>query len=383
MKARTKYSKRSSGVKRERGKINLGLCIKFEAKALKVIGYSRRTDRYWEFSRPTVDLIREYKEKFPEVVEHLEKKLNVLDPLQLSEVFPGLDFDSRVRELKEWLATKGIQDFETVPLYCDNVGKETIRKIEELTDQLLEGHPQMQKVGVNGVLRLAVLKPAHAVYRLQSQRFNLGDRVVMVKDFGLVPLSTKGVVVGINARTLDVVWDVLFMSGSTLGDKCSQPRGATVDLDSCLNLSNRQLLAPANSSELEQLHPNTDPHGGVIQWSPAQSIWKLPVNKRPVNLVPNSHHGNFTNSRRSGTPALVQSTGSSSHHRGNSPEEFQMPYHSNVWNFRGRGGSHSFGPRESADRGGNLRGTRGFRPARGARGPGGRGGGQGGLWTAL
>lgn len=77
----------------------------------------------------------------------------------------------------------------------------------------------MQKARVDGVLRLAVLKPAHAVYRLQSQRFNLGDRVVMVKDSGSVPLSTKGVVVGTNARTLDVVWDVSFMSGSTLGDK--------------------------------------------------------------------------------------------------------------------------------------------------------------------
>lgn len=43
------------------GKINLGLSVKFEAKAQKVIGYSRRTDRYWEISQTTVDLIKEYK----------------------------------------------------------------------------------------------------------------------------------------------------------------------------------------------------------------------------------------------------------------------------------------------------------------------------------
>ena len=42
-------------------KVNIGLSVKFEAKALKVIGYSRKTDRYWEFSQSTVDLIREYK----------------------------------------------------------------------------------------------------------------------------------------------------------------------------------------------------------------------------------------------------------------------------------------------------------------------------------
>ncbi|KAG2351087.1 hypothetical protein BDR07DRAFT_1446856 [Suillus spraguei] len=40
---------------------NLGLSIKFEAKGLKVIDYSRKAGRYWEFSEKAVDLIREYK----------------------------------------------------------------------------------------------------------------------------------------------------------------------------------------------------------------------------------------------------------------------------------------------------------------------------------
>lgn len=86
-------------------------------------------------------------------------------------------------------------------------------------DQLSEKRPQMKKIIVNGIPRQAVLKPAHAVYRLQNQRFEIGDRVAMVKDSGSVPLSIKGVVIGINAKTLDVVWDVSFMSGSTLGNR--------------------------------------------------------------------------------------------------------------------------------------------------------------------
>ena len=43
------------------GKTNLGLSVKFEAKAQKVIDYSRKKYRYWEFSQATVDLIKEYK----------------------------------------------------------------------------------------------------------------------------------------------------------------------------------------------------------------------------------------------------------------------------------------------------------------------------------
>jgi 5'-3' exoribonuclease 1 len=64
-----------------------------------------------------------------------------------------------------------------------------------------------------------VLKPAHAVYRLQNQSFALGDRVTMVQDSGGVPLSAKGVVIGLNAKSMDVVWDNPFMSGVTLGDR--------------------------------------------------------------------------------------------------------------------------------------------------------------------
>jgi 5'-3' exoribonuclease 1 len=43
------------------GKINLGLSVKFEAKAQKVLGYSRKVSQHWEFSEKTVDLIKEYK----------------------------------------------------------------------------------------------------------------------------------------------------------------------------------------------------------------------------------------------------------------------------------------------------------------------------------
>jgi hypothetical protein len=43
------------------GKMNLGLSVKFEGRAQKVVDYSRKIDRNWEFSQITVDLIREYK----------------------------------------------------------------------------------------------------------------------------------------------------------------------------------------------------------------------------------------------------------------------------------------------------------------------------------
>lgn len=41
-------------------KANVGLSLKFEAKSLKVIGYSRKNDRFWEFSEKAVEVIKAY-----------------------------------------------------------------------------------------------------------------------------------------------------------------------------------------------------------------------------------------------------------------------------------------------------------------------------------
>jgi len=126
---------------------------------------------------------------------------------------------------------------------------------------------------VKNIPRHAVLKPSHAVYRLQNQHFALGDRVIMVQDSGGVPLSVKGVVIGLNAKSMDVVWDVPFMSGSTLGDRqvgvllstktinlrnyrCSQYRGSAVEFNSCLNLSNPQFTASTSPTSTYPRRPN-------------------------------------------------------------------------------------------------------------------------------
>lgn len=54
-------------------KHNLGLGLKFEAKALKVIDYSRKDGRQWEFSDKAIDLLIEYKQKYPEVLAALNR----------------------------------------------------------------------------------------------------------------------------------------------------------------------------------------------------------------------------------------------------------------------------------------------------------------------
>ncbi|KZT29735.1 hypothetical protein NEOLEDRAFT_470473 [Neolentinus lepideus HHB14362 ss-1] len=224
-------------------KVNLGLSLKFEGKGMKVIDYSRKNNKYWEFSEKAVQLIREYKTKAPEVFRAVERSGDAMT--KSTEIFPNEDSDARVKELKAWLATKGVRDFEPVSLVCDQLKKDTVREIEDLQAKFTQGRSAsaIKKAIVKGIPRQAVLKPAHAVYRLQNQRFALGDRVTMVQDSGSVPLSAKGVVIGLNAKSMDVVWDVPFMAGTTLDGRCSQYRGSTVEFNTCLNLTIAQYIA--------------------------------------------------------------------------------------------------------------------------------------------
>ncbi|KAI0950824.1 hypothetical protein AcW1_008023 [Taiwanofungus camphoratus] len=289
-------------------KNNLGLSLKFEAKGLKVIDYSRKDGRFWEFSEKAVNLIREYKEKYPEVMRTLDRGGDEM--LRSNDVFHGPNADAKVKDVRAWLVTKGVRDFEPVSLFCDQLKKETVKEIEQLADKYTasKSPAAIRKAIVKGIPRQAVLKPSHAIYRLQNQHFALGDRVTMIQDTGGVPLSIKGVVIGMNAKSMDVVWDAPFMSGTTLGDRCSQYRGSTVEFTSCLNLTNPQFVASTNPKEPTQQKPNTPfkprfgPHPAIRPAPGQQAVAGFrpaPAPGAPIHIMtnPNRGRGGFINGR--------------------------------------------------------------------------------------
>ncbi|KAJ7767274.1 exonuclease II [Mycena metata] len=280
-------------------KTNLGLSLKFEAKALKVIDYSRKDQRHWEFSEKAIDLIREYKANFPDIFMSLDGSGDAM--AKASDILRVTDPDARVREAKGWLKSKGVRDFEPVSLFCDQLTKETVTDIEKLADSFTanKSSSAIKKAIVKGIPRQAVLKPAHAVYRLQTQHFSLGDRVTMVQDSGGVPLSVKGVVIGLNAKSMDVVWDVPFMSGVTLGDRCSQYRGSTVEFNSCLNLTTPQFVTSTNP-KANNKPPPAAPRSRFgppsTQHQPHQphqtpNFRPAPASQSPVVIMPNPNRG--------------------------------------------------------------------------------------------
>lgn len=163
------------------------------------------------------------------------------------------------------------------------VTQSAIEAIENWANALTQGKSidACKRALVKGIPPGAVLKPSHATYRLQNQAFVLGDRVTMVSDSGSVPLCARGVVIGVNPTTVDVVWDTAFMSGTTLGDRwvacrfrtrprrgaqrpliarCSPYRGSTVPLNSCLNLTRKQFMMSTTTTSNEKPPPPSQPN---------------------------------------------------------------------------------------------------------------------------
>lgn len=200
---------------------NLGLNLKFDSKGRKVLGYSRKSsEQGWEYSTKAVELIRRYKDTFPEFFAGIERKSRS-DMYEENDFYPKDVAAAKMGEIRNWLKAEGVRDLESVPLDNESLTKDYIMKIESVVDDLLRSRQGQAPhfVTVKNVPRTAVLKPSHAVDVLKDQKFRLGDRVIFVQDSGSVPFANRGTVVGIGETLLDVVFDRTFITGINLGGR--------------------------------------------------------------------------------------------------------------------------------------------------------------------
>ncbi|KHJ32372.1 putative 5 -3 exoribonuclease 1 [Erysiphe necator] len=227
-------------------RINLGLNLKFESKKQKVLGYTQKLDKGWEYSNKAIELLTTYMTKFPEFFVGLHRCIRASE-YKTTDFYPSETADEKIKEITEWLKSIESKNFERVPLDSEQLDPEIVTAIEQAADRMLQTFPGVAYKKLRGVPRYALLKPSDAEHRLGHQSFSLGDRIVYVQDSGRVPIATRGVVVGISrtSRTalLDVVFDLTFMSGTTLGGRCTPFRGSTVPTSSVINLSNKQVIA--------------------------------------------------------------------------------------------------------------------------------------------
>ena len=248
----------------DENRVNLGLNLKFEAKKLKVLGYSRKGPSGWEFSQKAVQLLQQYMVKFPEFIANVQRNPQSKDYIA-TDFYPKEEAKARIKEIQVWLKEIESKSFEKVPLDAEQLDSDAVSQIELAADEALKRNPPgaVKNQRIKGIPRNALLKPSDAEHRLGHQHFRLGDRVVYVQDSGRVPIATQGTVVGMTrtSRTtlLDVVFDVTFMSGTSLENRCSPFRGSTVPRHSVLNLSDRQLVVESRAAESHRPQPLPQP----------------------------------------------------------------------------------------------------------------------------
>ncbi|ETN44567.1 uncharacterized protein HMPREF1541_10237 [Cyphellophora europaea CBS 101466] len=335
-------------VKVDDTRVNLGLNLKFEAKKLKVLGYSRKSAGGWEFSTAAINLLTSYMTNFPDFIAaiHHNPQGDMLSP---TDLFPGDEAaaKARVKQIQAWLKEIESKNFDRVPLEAEQLDSDIVKMIEKKADEVVASEAPPVNKAMNGIPRQALLKPSDAQWRLGGQQFVLGDRIIYVADSGRVPIASKGTVVGLTQTTretfLDVVFDVTFMSGTSLGDRCSPFRGSTVPTWTVLNLSNRQVLSMSKAGSDRQAN-------GTTQTPLTVGGYGMPGNQLREAAAPAPLRGGWR-----GAVAGSPSRGSSN---GRGQTNGSLPYR-NQGSPAGQGGVNGFAPRGRAGLGSPAQSTRG------------------------
>ncbi|OCK82120.1 5'-3' exoribonuclease 1, partial [Lepidopterella palustris CBS 459.81] len=355
------FSVNSSGLR-----LNLGLNLKFEAKKLKVLGYSRRGDTGWEYSQKAVQLIQQYMIKFPDFIAGIMKNPKG-DIYQDTDFYPEAIARDKMKEIGAWLKSIESKNFEKVPLEAEQLDSDVVQLIEQAADAILEQGQPPEPKKLKGVPRSALLKPSDAEQRVGTQRFTLGDRVVYIQDSGRVPIGQRGTVVGLTrtSRTtlLDIVFDTTFMSGTSLGERCSPFRGSTVPITSVLNLTDKQVISWSTAASANRPAPTSQPltiRGYGAPTGPSGHGQLVPA------AIPPPLRGSFRGAVAGQANGTSRGRGG---HGANRNHEQQLPIHNGPPRGRGgfvsRGQSAGFVPRGYAGNGIPQRGKGNLAPNQG------------------
>ncbi|KAK7749459.1 exonuclease II Exo2 [Cytospora paraplurivora] len=241
-------------------KVNLGLNLKFDFKKLKVLGFTRKSQTGWEFSRAAIQLVVDYMVKFPDFFAGLQRNVSAKDVRATDIWADEATATTRVKEIGQWLKSVGTNNFVKVPLDAEQLDSIVVMELAQASEAAFAASQDVVPQFVKSVPRSALLKPGDAEHRLSNQQFHLGDRVVYVQDIGKVPIASRGTVVGISRvgsnNILDVLFDITFMSGNTLDGRCPPFRGQTVPASSVLNMSDRQVVIGSKAAMARTPHPS-------------------------------------------------------------------------------------------------------------------------------
>ncbi|XP_076050626.1 5'-3' exoribonuclease 1-like isoform X2 [Oratosquilla oratoria] len=264
-----------------RNKLNIGLNLKSNAKSEEVAGYTQRPKdtTQWLYSDRVVEAVREYQQKFPEVLDHLSANIDSKDFFYQDQVFPEEKCKERVAELTAWLKEVACAKAERRP--CGTVSAE-----ETLVPVVIE---EVNKVKSIRAKAIKMQVRPHLLFKpssLQgssppdpSVQFELLDRIINVREGFSVPLGARGTIIGIRpaGKEVDTVYDILFdetfAGGLKLAGEASVQRCYRLHRAAIINVSFGERKTISNSFQTASTKTKKNGHG---QQQPSSgNRWKL------------------------------------------------------------------------------------------------------------
>ncbi|GME69396.1 unnamed protein product [[Candida] boidinii] len=171
---------------------NFGLDLKFDRQKLKVLGYAKHAEHWWEYSDIAIHLIQDYKKTFPQLFKSLSNLQGNKIPSakELFQISDPEKLQEKIDQVNSYLKEKK-SSFVTVSLGSDSLTKPGIAHIEEKIIEYSTQPQQISEKAIKGIPRDAILDTSRSFEILRKQVFDLGDRVEYIIDSGNIPIYSK------------------------------------------------------------------------------------------------------------------------------------------------------------------------------------------------
>ncbi|XP_075158427.1 5'-3' exoribonuclease pacman [Haematobia irritans] len=177
-------------------KINIGLQFKFFKSQEELVGYTRRINNQWFMSSKAIALVQSYVEKFPMVIEYLSTSNERSDLFFEQDIFPNDVGEGKLEAIAAWLKDQPHTKAEKIACGSKTMEKEAVEKVLDAIEELKTLPVKTVKLQVKPHLLLKPDVSLPSIYK-PKRSIQLFDRVVVVKTTYMVPLGSKGTVIGV------------------------------------------------------------------------------------------------------------------------------------------------------------------------------------------
>ncbi|XP_039227634.1 5'-3' exoribonuclease 1 isoform X2 [Drosophila yakuba] len=181
-------------------KHNIGLQLKYPRQNEERAGYCCRTNNQWFYSSLALDLMRDYCERYPDVITFFGDSNDRAEYVFEEDVFPDEVGQHRVEELANWVRQQPHMKVERIACGSKTVCRETVELLMAAVEELRSLPVKDVKLQVKPHLLIKPNVTLPEAYR-PRRPVRLFDRVVIVRTIYMVPVGIKGTVIGIHPVT--------------------------------------------------------------------------------------------------------------------------------------------------------------------------------------